>query len=224
LIDGNYQLTEDTASTTSMETSTPMAADFVFGDTEGDNFFTFFGDSDGDRDSDVVDYINFRTSYRTVSGDTDFDSNLDFENNGNVRLLDFLEFRTRFQSALPFTTQFNQAAFSAVVSPTDVAESPSAQRAGESKATRTVASADDSFTAVPFYDERKILHSTTPLTKSLSSQIPSVAPLQPSISAAAVENDRLIPLTPANEGSQLAAFPEPVPSANRSRLSTIPSQ
>ncbi|QEG23276.1 LVIVD repeat protein [Mariniblastus fucicola] len=100
LEDGNYQLTL-TASLVTRE-GIPMSEDFVFGDEEADGFFSFFGDSDGNRTLDVFDLLAFRKTYGMTSADPDYDFSMDFDAGGMVNVFDLLPFRTRYGNTLPF--------------------------------------------------------------------------------------------------------------------------
>lgn len=100
LVDGNYQLT--LAADLVTRDGIPMAEDFVFGDVEEDAFFSFYGDGNGDRTSDVFDLLLFRQAYRTVEGDANYDFSMDYEANGAVNILDLLQFRIRFRESIPF--------------------------------------------------------------------------------------------------------------------------
>ncbi|MFK7767102.1 MAG: cytochrome-c peroxidase [Mariniblastus sp.] len=101
LEDGNYQLTIDGSKV--FRDGRPMAEDFVFGDVEADAFYTFFGDSDGDRDVDAPDLSEFWQTYRKSSGDSGFNPTLDFDADGDVDNVDFGQFIQRFSSNfLPF--------------------------------------------------------------------------------------------------------------------------
>ena len=72
LANGNYQLTIQ-ASEVMSTTSSAMAADAVFGNSFADDFFSLFGDGDGDVDG--TDYVSFhraQTVYRAefdINGD-----------------------------------------------------------------------------------------------------------------------------------------------------------
>lgn len=100
LVDGNYQLTLNGSLVT--RGGVPMNQNFVFGDVEADGFYSFFGDSDGNRAINVFDLLAFRRSFGTVSGSPNYEYYLDFDANGSVNVFDLLPFRTRFGSSLPF--------------------------------------------------------------------------------------------------------------------------
>ncbi len=95
LQDGNYQLTIDSSKV--FRDARPMAEDFVYGNTEDETFFTFYGDSDGDRDVDNVDLAKFLQTYRKVAGDMGFDFNFDYDADGDVDNVDL----AKVSSTLP---------------------------------------------------------------------------------------------------------------------------
>ena len=80
----------------------PMAEDFVFGAEEADGFFSFYGDTNGDRTLNVFDLLTFRESFRASEGDANYNFAVDFDAGGSVDILDLLQFRTRFRETLPF--------------------------------------------------------------------------------------------------------------------------
>jgi cytochrome c peroxidase len=100
LQDGNYQLTIDSSKV--FRDARPMAEDFVYGDTEDETFFTFYGDSDGDRDVDNVDLAKFLQTYRKVAGDMGFDFNFDYDADGDVDNVDVAKFLQRYRNTLSF--------------------------------------------------------------------------------------------------------------------------
>jgi hypothetical protein len=100
LQDGNYQLTIDSSKV--FRDGRPMAEDFVFGDTEDETFFAFYGDSDGDRDVDNVDLAKFLQTYRKAVGDMGFDFNFDYDADGDVDNVDLAKFLQRYRITLPF--------------------------------------------------------------------------------------------------------------------------
>ena len=100
LVDGNYQLTLNGNLVT--RDGTPMTEDFVFGDVETDEFYAFYGDSDGNKTINIFDLLAFRLTYNLVEGSPDYEFTLDFQANGAVNIFDLLEFRNRYRSSLPF--------------------------------------------------------------------------------------------------------------------------
>ncbi|MEL6108600.1 MAG: GEVED domain-containing protein, partial [Planctomycetota bacterium] len=100
LVDGNYELRLDA---TQIVGANRLAESFVFGDQEADAFFRYFGDSDGDRDSDGQDYGRFGLAFLTSTGDPNYDSGLDFDGDGDIDGQDFGRFGSRFLGNLPFS-------------------------------------------------------------------------------------------------------------------------
>ena len=102
LEDGNYQLTIDHTKVRRAGTSITLEQDFVFGNTATDNFYSLFGDINGDRTVNVVDLLAFRNSFLQSTGDSEYNPAMDFDGNGTVNVVDLLPFRNRFLSTLPF--------------------------------------------------------------------------------------------------------------------------
>jgi len=101
LVDGNYQITVDHQKV--LLDGLQMTEDFTFGDQESDGFYTFFGDSAGDRNVNVFDLLAFRQSYRAISSDSNYEPSMDFEANEVINVFDLLQFRIRYRQTLPFT-------------------------------------------------------------------------------------------------------------------------
>jgi len=108
LNDGNYQLT--LVGHLILRGGIPMGTDLVFGDEEADGLFSFFGDSDGDRDVDNVDLAAFLGTYDLAVGDAGFDPQLDYDADGDVDNVDLANFLQRYDESIPFTFDDNQAA------------------------------------------------------------------------------------------------------------------
>ncbi len=102
LADGNYQLTVDGSKVKRRGTDLTLGADFVFGDVEGENFYSFYGDATGDRNVNVFDLLRLRQTYLASAGDANFDASLDFNGDGNVNVFDLLGFRQNYLESLPF--------------------------------------------------------------------------------------------------------------------------
>jgi len=100
LVDGNYQLTLNGSLVT--QGGVPMNGDFVFGDVEADQFYSFYGDAVGNRTVDIFDLLAFRQGYRAVAGDPAYRYYLDFDANDSINIFDLLGFRTRYRLTLPF--------------------------------------------------------------------------------------------------------------------------
>ncbi|WP_197456026.1 Ig-like domain-containing protein [Stieleria neptunia] len=101
LLDGNYQLTMKASLITVGAmvldgNGDGTAADHVFGNDATDNFFRFFGDSDGDRDVDGQDYGRFGLTFLKQTGMTDFDPTLDADADGDVDGHDYGRFGLNF--------------------------------------------------------------------------------------------------------------------------------
>ncbi len=86
LEDGRYRLTIDGAKLNIDANGADAGVDAV------DDFFRFFGDSDGDEDVDLFDFARFRDYFS--NGNLDF--LFDFDDDANTPLLDFAQFRARF--------------------------------------------------------------------------------------------------------------------------------
>ena len=100
LEDGNYQftLTADLVARNGQS----MVEDYVFGDEESEAFFSFYGDSNGDRKIDYMDAFAFQQAFMTFAGHPNYDYALDYNANGFIGLLDLNEFRNRFLDSMPF--------------------------------------------------------------------------------------------------------------------------
>ena len=92
LADGNYTLTVDSTKIQTVVGNDAMTANHT------DEFFRFFGDVDGDRDVDALDFNAFRATFfkAAASDPNNFNDLFDFDGDGDVDALDFNEFRTRF--------------------------------------------------------------------------------------------------------------------------------
>ncbi|MEL6106892.1 MAG: G8 domain-containing protein [Planctomycetota bacterium] len=91
LADGNYTLT-------TLSSLTDAAGNRLDGDqngTGGDDataeFFRLFGDVNGDRMVNIVDFFRFRNAFRGG-----YDSAFDFNGDGDINIVDFFQFRRRF--------------------------------------------------------------------------------------------------------------------------------
>lgn len=109
LVDGNYQLRIDGSLITNSaglqfdgDGDGQPGGDLLFGADEADNFFRFYGDTDGNRSVNFGDFGIFRTTFGVESSSEDFIAELDFEANGSVGFSDFNAFRSRFGVELPF--------------------------------------------------------------------------------------------------------------------------
>ena len=90
LADGNYTLRVDSSKIQTAVGNDVMTANHT------DDFFRFFGDVDGDRDVDALDFNAFRTTFFKSATNDDFNDLFDFDGDDDVDALDFNEFRIRF--------------------------------------------------------------------------------------------------------------------------------
>ncbi|MBM4094344.1 MAG: hypothetical protein FJ276_33795 [Planctomycetes bacterium] len=110
LADGNYELRMDSSKIRSRDNGLDLdgdrddtaGGDFFYGTKETDAFFRMFGDIDGNRNVDFVDFFAFRKTFGRSIGDPDYDPRFDWDGNGNVDFLDFYQFRSRFGRRLDF--------------------------------------------------------------------------------------------------------------------------
>lgn len=79
-----------------------MQTDYEFGAEEADNFFAYYGDSEGNRRINSADFVKFRSTFGLQSDSQNFDPSLDFDGNGRVNLADFVQFRSQFGTILDF--------------------------------------------------------------------------------------------------------------------------
>ncbi len=70
--------------------------DFVFGASEADRFFAYFGDLNGDRIVTTSEFNELRNAFGRSSGQLGYDGRLDFQADGSIGASDFNQFRTRF--------------------------------------------------------------------------------------------------------------------------------
>lgn len=108
LADGNYELTLN-ASRVSLG-GIPLDGDgngvggddYVFGTQASDGFFRLFGDQDGDRDVDDMDYDQFVSALLSMTGSANFDPRFDSDDDGDVDGQDYGSYLTRHQTNLTF--------------------------------------------------------------------------------------------------------------------------
>ena len=101
LVDGNYQLTVDSSLVT--RGGVPMAEDYVYGDQQADGFYSFFGDADGDRDVDNVDFSIFlQTYFKRLNVDSEYNPIMDYDADGDVDNVDFSFFLGRYFKTITF--------------------------------------------------------------------------------------------------------------------------
>jgi hypothetical protein len=72
---------------------------FVFGDPQG--LYRFFGDLNGDRNVDIIDFGQFSATFGLSSGLAGFISAFDFNGDGVIDIADFGQLSIRIFTALP---------------------------------------------------------------------------------------------------------------------------
>jgi probable HAF family extracellular repeat protein len=97
LADGRYTLTAIASQISAG--GQPMASDYHFGDAQG--LFRLFGDVNGDRTVNGLDFGFFKNAFGTQAGDSNYLSYLDFNGDGVINGFDLGQFRTRFGTMLP---------------------------------------------------------------------------------------------------------------------------
>jgi murein DD-endopeptidase MepM/ murein hydrolase activator NlpD len=97
LIDGNYRLDVDGSRFMKQGTAT-AGKNFTIGNNlhGDDRFYAFFGDVNGDRKVDLLDFSLFRQSFGLHSSQDGFNSLFDYYQDGVISLLSFSQFRSRF--------------------------------------------------------------------------------------------------------------------------------
>ena len=100
LVDGNYQLTLIADLVT--QDGVPMSENYVFGDQESHDFFSLYGDTDGDRDVDGVDFRALVGTYFKQEGDAAYNAALDYDGDDDVDSSDFRFFARRYFSQILF--------------------------------------------------------------------------------------------------------------------------
>jgi hypothetical protein len=102
LADGNYRLTVLADQVTDAQGNRLDGnGDGNGGDNRVDAFFRLFGDTDGDRDVDNLDFLRFRGTFGLSAGQAGFLWYLDFNNDGRVNAADLVEFNRRRGTVLP---------------------------------------------------------------------------------------------------------------------------
>ena len=102
LIDGNYELRIDRILIEKVGGGPNMIADYRLGDQEADEFFRYFSDSDGDRDTDADDLTLFADTFRADSNNVNFDATFDADGDNDVDADDLIDFASRFRLSMPF--------------------------------------------------------------------------------------------------------------------------
>ena len=96
LADGNYSLTTLASAVTDLAgNELDGDGDTESGDDATDTFFRLFGDANGDRKVNVIDFFKFREAF--LNADT---AAFDFNGDGRINMIDFFQFRSQFQKTL----------------------------------------------------------------------------------------------------------------------------
>lgn len=109
LVDGYYQLTIDNSKVRRAGTLLRLDGDndgvpggnFVRGTSATDNYFAYFGDSNGDGTVGVAEFGQFRSTFGKLPSDPGYNALFDFDG-GGVGVSDFGQFRARFGRAVVF--------------------------------------------------------------------------------------------------------------------------
>ncbi len=110
LVDGNYQLklvgdkirASGTSNTWDADQNGTPGGTRTIGTTEADNFFSYYGDTNGDRMVGVAEFGSFRTTFGKSSSDVGYNALFDFDGGSIVGVSDFSAFRARFGKRLNF--------------------------------------------------------------------------------------------------------------------------
>jgi hypothetical protein len=66
-------------------------------------FHRLFGDTDGNKTVNALDYARFKTAFGTSTGAAAYNADLDFDNNGTINAADYAQFKTRFGRTFTYT-------------------------------------------------------------------------------------------------------------------------
>ncbi len=95
LPDGDYTLTI-------LDSVTDTSGNSMDGDNDGnaggnatDDFFRFYGDVNGDKTVNIIDFFQFRNAFSGT-----YNAAFDYNGDGVVNIIDFFQFRSRFGSSL----------------------------------------------------------------------------------------------------------------------------
>ena len=112
LADGYYQLTIDGSKIVRAGQQLDINGDgvggdfYVIGTREADNFFSLYGDTDGDGLVGVTEFGQFRSTFGKSVGQVGYNSLFDYEGDAAIGVSDFGQFRTRFgKPKMPFQQQ-----------------------------------------------------------------------------------------------------------------------
>ncbi|QEG23077.1 endonuclease/exonuclease/phosphatase family protein [Mariniblastus fucicola] len=125
LVDGNYQLTVNGSNVRRTGTDLTLGSNYVYGDTAGEDFYSLYGDSNGDRTVNVFDLLALRQTYLAQAGDANYNASLDFDNNGIVNVVDLLRFRQNYNRSLNFGKSFKSGDSGKSDAPETVIKPPS---------------------------------------------------------------------------------------------------
>ncbi|MFK7769082.1 MAG: G8 domain-containing protein [Mariniblastus sp.] len=95
LADGNYTLTTLDTLTDAVGNQLDGDGDGISGGNATDDFFRLFGDVNGDRRVNIVDFFQFRNAFRGP-----YNAAFDANGDGVINIIDFFQFRSRFGSSL----------------------------------------------------------------------------------------------------------------------------
>ena len=107
-MDGNYVLSIDGAKVRDRASGELLDGDrdgvaggrYVFGASAADAFFRLYGDTDGDRDVDTLDWDRFRLAFQKRRGNPGYRADLDYDANGIIDPNDLRQFWLRLGKRL----------------------------------------------------------------------------------------------------------------------------
>lgn len=109
LVDGNYQLTifgdaviDQFGNALDGDEDGTSGGNHVFGRRAADEFYRFYGDIDGNRKVDFLDFFDFSDAFDSTSGESAYRRDLDENDDGNIDFLDFFSFSDNFDTELAF--------------------------------------------------------------------------------------------------------------------------
>lgn len=108
LADGNYRFRIDSSRVTAFgnnldgDGNGSPGGDYVIGELSTDRIFRFFGDSDGNRRNNALDYSRFQLAYGTKSTDAKYNAIFDYQSNSIINALDYSQFSQRYGTLLIF--------------------------------------------------------------------------------------------------------------------------
>ena len=96
LDDGNYSLTILDSITDAVGNRLDGDGDGSAGGNATDDFFRLYGDINGDRTVNIIDFFQFRNAF----GNSELDERFDVNGDGVINILDFFQFRSRFGTSV----------------------------------------------------------------------------------------------------------------------------